>query len=117
MMKKRIALGLLGATFCPSVVSGQAVDVHSHIVVPEYVETLKAHDAELEETFPVPHWDVNRHIAFMDSTGISTAVLTMPASQPYFGDTEESAACIRRVNEAAAKAQSWPLQRWRRSIC
>ena len=106
MMKKRIALGLLGATFCPSVVSGQAVDVHSHIVVPEYVETLKAHDAELEETFPVPHWDVNRHIAFMDSTGISTAVLTMPAPQPYFGDTEESAACIRRVNEAAAKAKA-----------
>ena len=71
MMKKQIALGLLGATFCPSLVSGQAVDVHSHIVVPEYVETLKAHDAELEETFPVPHWDVNRHIAFMDSAGIS----------------------------------------------
>ena len=30
----------------------------------------------------------------------------MPAPQPYFGDAEESAACIRRVNEAAAKAKA-----------
>ena len=84
---------------------GQTVDVHTHIIIPEYVEMLKAHGAELEETFPLPEWDVERHIAFMDSAAIRTAVLTMPAPQPYYGDTEESAECIRRVNEVSARVK------------
>ena len=82
---------------------GQTVDVHSHIIIPEYLELLKAHGAELEETFPLPAWDAERHIAFMDSAGIRTAVLTLPAPQPYYGNAEESAACIRRVNEVSAE--------------
>ena len=40
--------------------SGQTVDVHTHIIIPEYMEVLKAHGAELEETFPLPEWDVER---------------------------------------------------------
>ena len=92
-----------------SVQAQQTVDVHTHIIIPEYVEMLKAHGAELEETFPLPTWDVERHIAFMDSAGIRTAVLTMPAPQPYYGDAKESAECIRRVNEVSAKVkQQYP---------
>ena len=89
--------------------SAQTVDVHTHIIIPEYVEMLKAHGAELEETFPLPEWDVEQHIAFMDSADIRTAVLTMPAPQPYYGDTEESAECIRRVNKVSANVkQQYP---------
>ena len=88
---------------------GQTVDVHTHIIIPEYVEMLKAHGAELEETFPLPEWDAGRHITFMDNAGIRTAVLTMPAPQPYYGDAKESAECIRRVNEVSAKVkQQYP---------
>lgn len=88
---------------------GQTVDVHTHIIIPEYKEVLKAHGAELEETFPLPEWDSGRHIAFMDSASIRTAVLTMPAPQPYYGDAEESAKCIRRVNEVSAEVkQQYP---------
>ena len=85
--------------------SAQTVDMHTHIILPEYMEVLRAHGAELEETFPLPAWDAERHIAFMDSAGIRTAVLTMPAPQPYFGDVEESARCVRRVNEASAEVK------------
>ena len=89
--------------------SAQTVDVHTHIIIPEYVEMLKAHGAELEETFPLPEWDAGRHIAFMDSAGIRTAVLTMPAPQPFYGDAKESAKCIRRVNEVSARVkQDYP---------
>ncbi len=92
-----------------SPLSAQTVDVHTHIIIPEYVEVLKAHGAELEEIFPLPEWDVEQHIAFMDSADIRTAVLTMPAPQPYYGDTEESAECIRRVNEVSARVkQDYP---------
>lgn len=100
-MNKLILTGALCAAF--ATVSAQMVDVHSHIILPEYREVLKAHGAELEETFPLPEWNVERHIAFMDSAGIRTAVLTMPAPQPYYGDVGESAACIRRVNEVSAE--------------
>ncbi len=100
-MNKLILTGALCAVF--AIVSAQTVDVHSHIILPEYKEVLKAHGAELEETFPLSEWNAERHIAFMDSAGIRTAVLTMPAPQPYYGDTEESAACIRKVNEVSAE--------------
>lgn len=95
-----IGMSLLTDSLC-----AQTVDVHSHIIVPEYIQVLQAYGSELEETFPLPGWDAERHIAFMDSTGISTAVLTMPAPQPYYGDAEESAVCIRKVNEAAASVK------------
>ena len=84
---------------------GQTVDVHTHIIITEYMEVLNAHGAELEETFPLPEWNAERHIAFMDSAGIRTAVLTMPAPQPYYGDAEESVRCIRRVNEVSAQVK------------
>ena len=100
-MKRLIAAVLLGMAL--PVGAQQAVDVHTHIILPEFVEVLKAHGAELEETFPLPEWDAGRHIAFMDSAGIRTAVLTMPAPQPFYGDVEESAECIRRVNEVSAE--------------
>ena len=106
---KKILFGLFVATMTDmgGVMAQEkiTVDVHTHIIIPEYVEVLKAHGAELEETFPLPAWNAERHIAFMDSAGIRTAVLTMPAPQPYYGDTEESAECIRRVNEASAKVK------------
>ena len=98
-------MGLLGMALVAAPLSAQTVDVHTHIIIPEYVEVLKAHGAELEETFPLPAWSAERHIAFMDSVGIRTAILTMPAPQPYYGDAEESAGCIRRVNEVAAEVK------------
>ena len=99
----------IGMSLSSVSLSGQTVDVHTHIIIPEYVEVLKAHGAELEETFPLPEWDARRHIAFMDSADIRTAVLTMPAPQPYYDDAEESAKYIRRVNEVSAKVkQDYP---------
>ena len=108
-MKRPIAVGMLGAILTLSVQAQQTVDVHTHIIIPEYMEVLRAHVAKLEETFPLPVWDAERHIAFMDSAGIRSAVLTMPAPQPYYGNVEESARCIRRVNEVSATVkQQYP---------
>lgn len=104
-MKKKLILVLQIAVLMQPAKAWQAIDVHAHIVIPEYVEVLKVHGAELEETFPLPTWDAERHIAFMDSADIRTAVLAMPAPQPYYGDAEESAQCIRRVNEVSARVK------------
>ena len=104
-MKNRLIIGPLLAALVFPAEAQQTVDVHSHIIVPEYMEMLKAHGAEMEETFSLPEWNVERHLAFIDSAGIRTAVLTMPAPQPWYGNAKESAACIRRVNEISAEVK------------
>ncbi len=81
-------------------------DVHSHIILPAYTQALESHDAALEETFPLPQWDVQKHLEFMDKAGIKTAVLSLPAPQPCFGNTEESRQLIRRLNEEAARIKA-----------
>lgn len=73
MTKHLTTVPLLAALAFPATAQ-QTIDVHTHIIVPEYMEVLKAHGAELEETFPLPAWDAERHIAFMDSAGIRTAL-------------------------------------------
>jgi len=67
-----------------------------------YLEAVKAHGMEMDEGFPIPEWDAEGHLKFMDVAGIRTSVLTMPAPQPYFGDGAESAAICRKFNEEAA---------------
>lgn len=83
--------------------SQNAVDVHCHDILPDFVKALDVHGAALDETFPLPAWDVNDHIAFMDSASIKTSVLSMPAPQPYFGNAEECRDIIRRYNEQTAE--------------
>lgn len=82
------------------------IDVHSHILDSGYIECLRQHDALTEEGFPLPSWSAEKQLEWMDEAGIRTAVLTLAAPQPYFGDTEESARVIRQSNEAAAKAKA-----------
>ena len=103
---KRIIIGMAALISSILIHAQKPVDVHTHIILPEYKELLQRHGAELEETFPLPDWDTERHIAFMDSAGIGCAILTMPAPQPYYGDVAESAACIRHINEASAEAKA-----------
>lgn len=83
---KRIIIGLTALMSSIMVYAQMAVDVHTHIILSEYKELLRRHGAELEETFPLPEWEAENHISFMDSAGIGCAVLTMPAPQPYYGD-------------------------------
>lgn len=108
-MKKTIALEIMGMIMGASSLQAQVADVHAHLISPEYTTLLHRHGAELEETFPLPVWEAKKHVAFMDSTGIRWAVLTLPAPHPYYGDTEESAACIRQINEHSARIkQEYP---------
>lgn len=88
------------------VTAQQAIDVHCHNVLPEFKALLDRHGAALEETFPLPDWDVSSHLEFMEKAGIRTSLLSMPAPQPYFGDTEECHKAVRHYNEACAKLKT-----------
>lgn len=93
----------ISALFINRPVFGQTIDVHCHNILPEYMAVLEKHNAAMEETFPLPAWNVESHIAFMQKAGIECSVLSMPAPQPWFGDAEESRRVIREYNEYCAR--------------
>ena len=99
MLKSLIILALMTISALHSIAQ---IDFHSHAVTQGYLEFIKSNGAEMDEGFPIPGWDAESHIAFMDKAGIQTSVLTMPAPQPYFGDAKVSAEVCRRYNEECA---------------
>lgn len=72
------------------------VDVHSHIITPEFVSALENEGRLLDEGFPLPKYDIEAHLKWMDETGIQTSVLTLAAPQPTSADV------VRHTNETAA---------------
>ena len=92
------------APAAPRVAPGNrpATDLHCHMIPDSYLRALKAHGMEMDEGFPIPGWSADRQLQFMDEAGIRTAVLTIPAPQPWFEDAEESARICRDFNEGAA---------------
>ena len=82
-------IGLLSMLSVHAAMGQQAIDVHCHNILPTFKELLDRHGATLEETFPLPDWDVASHLKFMKEAGIETSVLSMPAPQPWFGDVDE----------------------------
>ncbi len=102
---KKLCLFIFMAILCFAA-SAQAqgvIDVHSHPIFNDYIETIQKHGAGMEEGFPIPTWDAESHIAFMNKAGIETAILTMPAPQPWFGDAAEAAKAARAFNEQCAE--------------
>jgi predicted TIM-barrel fold metal-dependent hydrolase/quinol monooxygenase YgiN len=73
------------------------IDVHSHIITPEFVSALEQEGRLMDEGFPLPKYDVERHLKWMDEAGVQTSVLTLAAPQP------NSALVVRKTNEAAAR--------------
>ncbi len=73
------------------------MDVHSHIITPGFVSALEAEGRLMEEGFPLPKYDLESHLRWMDHTGVETSVLTLAAPQP------SSAAVVRETNEQAAR--------------
>lgn len=94
-------------------VHAQAVDVHSHAIVPQHIEALAKHNALLDEGFPLPKWDVKNHVKMMDKQGIATSVISLPAPQPWWGDTDESKEVVRTTNLVYASLERHYPNRFR----
>ena len=73
------------------------IDVHSHLITPEFVSTLENEGRLMDEGFPLPKYNVENHLRWMDEAGVETSVLTLAAPQPT------SAQTVRQANEAAAR--------------
>lgn len=99
-MKKLI---ILLATMALSLPALAQIDIHSHAITDGYMSAVKAHGIELDEGFPIPSWDADSHLKYMDEAGIQTSVLTMPAPQPKGGD---AVAICHAWNEECAKLKT-----------
>ena len=85
-------------TMATTTISAQGViDVHSHLITPEFVSALENEGRLMDEGFPLPKYDVESHLRWMDEAGVETSVLTLAAPQP------SSAEVVRQTNEAAAR--------------
>ncbi len=73
------------------------IDVHSHIITPEFVSSLESEGRLMDEGFPLPKYDIESHLRWMDEVGVQTSVLTLAAPQP------SSAEVVRQNNEIAAR--------------
>ena len=73
------------------------IDMHSHIITPEFVSSLENEGRLMDEGFPLPKYNVESHLKWMDEAGVETSVLTLAAPQPTSADV------VRQTNESAAR--------------
>lgn len=73
------------------------IDTHSHIITSDFLSALKQENRLLDDGFPLPKYNVENHIKWMDDAGIETSILTLAAPQPLSGKA------VRQTNEEAAR--------------
>ena len=66
-------------------------------VVDVFISSLENEGRLMDEGFPLPKYNVESHLKWMDEAGVETSVLTLAAPQPTSADV------VRQTNEAAAR--------------
>ena len=94
-MRQRITF--IALLFAAMVQAQGIIDVHSHLITSEFVSALEQEGRLMDEGFPLPKYDIEDHLKWMDEAGIQTSVLTLAAPQPT------SAEVVRKTNETAAR--------------
>ena len=94
-MRIKSIIALLAMT--TTVMAQGVIDVHSHIITPEFLSAIESEGRLMDEGFPLPKYDADAHLKWMDEAGVQTSVLTLAAPQPT------SAKVVRSANEAAAE--------------
>ena len=94
---KRFKATFFTMVLATTVFAQEVIDVHSHIIPQEFVSSLEKEGRLMDEGFPLPKYDVENHLKWMDEAGVKTSVLTLAAPQPTSPDV------IRKTNETAAR--------------
>lgn len=79
------------------------IDVHHHILPPEYVLKLKEIGVTEAYGIPFPEWGPEKSMAFMKKVGIATAITSISTPGVYFRDDEFSRDLARSCNEYMAE--------------
>lgn len=88
------------------------IDVHHHILPPEYLASLESVGIKTAVGEPFPNWTPEHSIKLMDHYGIQTAIVSISAPGIYFGDSLFTKTLARRCNEFSANLISKYPQRF-----
>lgn len=80
----------------------QIIDVHHHIIPPDFVRAMSARGIREVAGAPLPTWTPQASLDVMDMNGIATAITSLSAPGVYFGSLPEACDLARRCNEFAA---------------
>ena len=94
---KKIRTIIVATMIATATMAQGVMDVHSHIITPEFLSALEHEGRLMDEGFPLPKYDVDNHLKWMEEAGVQTSVLTLAAPQPTSADV------VRQANEAAAR--------------
>jgi predicted TIM-barrel fold metal-dependent hydrolase len=78
------------------------IDTHHHFVPPAYMSALRKQGYSYGAGSSIPEWTQQNAIAFMDSSGIETAILSISTPGVHFGDSGEARRLARELNEFGA---------------
>jgi predicted TIM-barrel fold metal-dependent hydrolase len=78
------------------------IDVHTHVVPPFWAKSLAYYGGDASGTV-LPDWSPDRTIAFMDSQGIATSILSLTAPSVAAWPKLKRRVMTRRVNEYTAE--------------
>ena len=78
------------------------IDIHHHILPPEYISSLAAIGVKTVDGVTFPKWDIESSLAFMERQGITAAITSISAPGIYFGDSDFRQDLARRCNEFSA---------------
>ena len=79
------------------------IDVHQHILPPEYVSALASQGITSSGGRPLPEWDIQNTLSLMDHHAIATAITSISEPGIYFGDVTFARDMARRCNEFSAQ--------------
>ena len=79
------------------------IDVHHHIVPPEYVEALNSIGITSSGRIPFPEWSPESTIEMMNRNGIATSYASISAPGVYVGDNSFARDLARRCNDILAR--------------
>ena len=82
------------------------VDVHHHILPPEYLAALNDLGISTSGSVPIPQWSPQSSLSLMDENGIATAIVSITAPGVYFENDSFSRDLTRRCNEYCARLVS-----------
>src|SRR5262245_30355506 len=79
------------------------IDVHHHILPPEYVSALASRGITASGGMPLPKWNVENTLEIMDRHSIATSIISISEPGIYFGDRLYVQDLARRCNEFSAQ--------------
>jgi predicted TIM-barrel fold metal-dependent hydrolase len=95
-----VTLAALGAipSWAQAPARGQRIDVHHHILPPEYVSAIASRRGS-----PTPDWSPQRSLEEIDRAGIGTAMLSLVQPGVWFGDVTEGRRLARMTTDYGAR--------------